>query len=222
MLKLTARIRVQRLFGSLEKVASEGSGGPLQAKTAWPSHDEQVIAPDEDYYGLVSVKIMPVPRLPACVMSAKSDTNNIVDHVIGINAEMSAEGSEYIQTHAEYDGARLPLLPADVLAQYPYAFIYKIRNSDTYRVVFSTGIWWWNDNGDRGMNQTVTESCPVYEATLSSDTWGFLENSTKNFIKFAYFNVWDLTFVWTNFNVPNGSVTATSYYKKATEPGLIL
>ena len=60
---------------TLDQMATEiagisgGSGGPLQAKTAYPSHSEQIITPDEDYYGLVSVTVKPVPRLPACMVS---------------------------------------------------------------------------------------------------------------------------------------------------------
>lgn len=99
MLNLTARIRVQRLFGALEKVASEGSGGPLQAKTAWPSHDEQVIAPDEDYYGLVSVKVMPVPRVPACEVSVEAQSPNVIDHVVNIAAYVSVTTED---TSVEY------------------------------------------------------------------------------------------------------------------------
>lgn len=70
MIKLDGRISVKRLYGKINLVPSSGnSGGPLQAKTAYPSHSEQIIAPDEDYYGLVSVTVKPVPKLPACVVS---------------------------------------------------------------------------------------------------------------------------------------------------------
>lgn len=72
MIKLDGRISVKRLYGKINLVPSSGnSGGPLQAKTAYPSHSEQIIAPDEDYYGLVSVTVKPVPKLPACVVSVR-------------------------------------------------------------------------------------------------------------------------------------------------------
>jgi hypothetical protein len=69
VIQLKGHIRVPRLTGKVNLIpsASGGSGGPLQAKTAYPSHSEQIIAPDDDYYGLVSVTVKPVPRLPACV-----------------------------------------------------------------------------------------------------------------------------------------------------------
>ena len=50
-------------------IPSEGGGGPLQAKTVYPSHSEQIIAPDEDYYGLVAVTVKGVPRLPFAAVS---------------------------------------------------------------------------------------------------------------------------------------------------------
>lgn len=63
MIKLNAQIRVHRLSGTVCLIPSEGAGGPLQAKTVFPSHDEQVVAPDKDFYGLVSVTVKPVPKL---------------------------------------------------------------------------------------------------------------------------------------------------------------
>ena len=72
---------------------SGGSGGPLQAKTAYPSHSEQVIAPDEDYYGLVSVTVKPVPRLPACVVSVTEGADATVEIVArcGVGVSVSTE-----------------------------------------------------------------------------------------------------------------------------------
>lgn len=65
MIKLEGRVDVKRLYGNIYRVPSEGSGGPLQAKTVYPKHSEQIIIPDEDYYGLVSVTVKAVPIIPA-------------------------------------------------------------------------------------------------------------------------------------------------------------
>lgn len=93
MIKLYGQIAPVRLYGQINKVPSEGSGGPLQAKTAYPSHSEQVIAPDEDYHGLSVVVIKPVPRTPACVASLHTVFTfpNTLDHVVNIRAESSVE-----------------------------------------------------------------------------------------------------------------------------------
>ena len=69
VIDLSGRVDVQRLEGKINLVASENAGGPLQAKTVYPIHSEQTIAPDEDYYGLAVVKVLAVPRVPACVVS---------------------------------------------------------------------------------------------------------------------------------------------------------
>lgn len=78
MIELTGQVRVRRLTGTINIIPSEsGGGGPLQAKTVYPSHSEQVIAPDEDFYGLVSVTVKPVPRIKAFDLSVTGE-NSIV------------------------------------------------------------------------------------------------------------------------------------------------
>lgn len=83
MAKLQGRIEVKRLYGKINLVPSDGSsGGPLQAKTAYPSHSEQVIAPDEDFYGLVSVTVKPTPRLSAFSVNVAGDDPVDMESVI--------------------------------------------------------------------------------------------------------------------------------------------
>ena len=67
MIKLKGEVRLKRLYGEINLVPSSAGGGPLQAKTVYPSHERQIITPDEDYYGLVSVVAEPVPRLKTFV-----------------------------------------------------------------------------------------------------------------------------------------------------------
>lgn len=61
--KLTGWITPQRLQGNLNVVPTEVGGASLQAKTAWPSHSEQTIKPDDDYDGLALVVVKPVPKI---------------------------------------------------------------------------------------------------------------------------------------------------------------
>lgn len=96
MIKLDGRISVKRLYGKINLVPSSGnSGGPLQAKTAYPSHSEQIIAPDEDYYGLVSVTVKPVPKLPFCAVSVAEERAKIVENVVNIAAVVSVTAENY-------------------------------------------------------------------------------------------------------------------------------
>lgn len=100
MIELHGQIAPVRLHGQLNKVPSESSGGPLQSKTAWPSHSQQIITPDDDYYGLASVKVEPVPRLPACVASFTEAIHETVENVVNISAVASVECEDILLLHS--------------------------------------------------------------------------------------------------------------------------
>lgn len=101
MAKLQGCIEVKRLYGKINLVPSDGSsGGPLQAKTAYPSHSEQIIAPDEDFYGLVSVTVKPTPRLPACVASFTEAIHETVGNVVNISAVASVSYEDILLLHS--------------------------------------------------------------------------------------------------------------------------
>lgn len=96
MIQLHGQIRVIRLYGKINLVPSEGSqGGPLQAKTVYPSHSEQIVTPDEDYYGLVAVTVKPIPRLPACLSSVEYQGEIVVDSGAAITVESSVTAEDY-------------------------------------------------------------------------------------------------------------------------------
>lgn len=105
MIELTGQVRVRRLTGTINIIAGEGGGGPLQAKTVYPSHSEQVVSPDEDYYGLVAVTVKAVPRLPACEVSVESGEPNVVENVVNIGAAVSVRVQRYetVETQIEYE-----------------------------------------------------------------------------------------------------------------------
>ena len=103
-IKLKGRVDVKRLEGKINLVPSASSGGPLQAKTVYPSHSEQAIAPDEDYYGLAVVTVKPVPRVPACEVSVKEAESEVIENVVNISVESFVDEEPYISfTSACYD-----------------------------------------------------------------------------------------------------------------------
>lgn len=77
MIKLYGTIRVQRLAGKVFRIGSDGAGGLLQDKTVYPSHSEQIITPDDDFYGLSLVTVKPTPRLPALAVSMGEGVGDI-------------------------------------------------------------------------------------------------------------------------------------------------
>lgn len=218
MIELHGQIAPVRLHGQLNKVPSESSGGPLQSKTAWPSHSQQIITPDDDYYGLASVKVEPVPRVPACVASVIEGADYVVDIMVPCATEITVAGEHFVQTHALYNGVRLPLIPADVLAAYPFAWIGKVSGDSDYRLYFATGKWWYDAAAtifqDNVMYRTVSETAPVYRYNTETDKWEHLSDSSGS--------VTEPTVIWANFNVPKDSASATTYYKTATEPGITI
>lgn len=98
MIKLQGSISRNRLNGQINKIPSSSAGGPLQAKTVWPSHERQVITPDEDYYGLSTVVAEPVPRLPACEsdLVTRFVYPNTIEQIVNIYPETSVSAEDVL------------------------------------------------------------------------------------------------------------------------------
>lgn len=202
----------------LQLMGANGIGN-LQRKTIAPKMVEQIVVQDEEYYGLKEVTVEAIPKIPACVASVFEDTEIVCKTGVEIAAAVSVAAEIYVQTHAKYGSVRLPLLPEDVLAAYPYCWIWKDTDTAEYKAFFSTAIWYFNRRVSGGdlMYRTVSETSPVYVYSQDADKWEFLQDHSSN-QKIGVYNSGSI--VWTNFDVPNGSATATSYFKTATEPGL--
>lgn len=205
MIELHGQIAPVRLHGQLNKVPSESSGGPLQSKTAWPSHSQQIITPDDDYYGLASVKVEPVPRLPACVASFAEGIHETVENVVNIAAVVSVNGVTW--THSLYGGVRLPNIPEDVLAQYPYIFMLPNKRFYAFSVVP-----YWYPTTQYPTCMKADGPGVRYDYNADTDEWELKETLSSIYI------ITPDGLLWSNYNVPNGSATATSIYFKATNP----
>lgn len=176
--------------------AGGGSGGPLQAKTAWPSHDEQVIAPDEDYYGLVSVKVEPVPKLQA----------------VETRVEV-ASGVEYYYNHEQ-----LPEIPADVVENYPYIVIMK--NLTYTRIYASKGVFYYTvtDAGIKKLYDNAPGTGVRYTYNANANAWVLDSVATGqfNFSMNGTGSSWVIW--WSNHDIPNGSPDSEEIYFPASEP----
>lgn len=208
MIKLNAQIRVQRLAGKVLLIPSDGAGGPLQAKTAYPSHSEQIIAPDEDYYGLVSVTVKPVPKLPFCAVSVAEGITETVENVVNIAAVVSVNGVTW--THSLYGGVRLPNIPEDVLTQYPFALVYKHSNG-SYRLIVCTHLVYWYPTSDYPTCVKSIGNAKAYKLSTDASAWEFLQDNNP-----LYFITPEIA--WSNHDIPNGSETATDIYFHGSEP----
>ena len=224
VIKLKGRVDAQRLVGKINLVPSENAGGPLQAKTVYPTHSEQSIAPDEDYYGLAVVKVLAVPKLPLCEVSVASEGENRVETVVNIGVVVDITAEDYAKpaTHALYNGVRLPIIPEDALAQYPYAWIRNNDSTGYYDLIMSSSPWWLSSNSP----SAVTISTENYAQGIQ---WYRVEKaSAENAESWVFNQVWNTSggfgaetnrpIMWSSHDIPSGSADATEIYFAGTEP----
>ena len=114
-----------------------------------------------------------------------------------------------------YNGVLLPEIPADVLANYPYAWIRDNGSTGKYDLVVAPNIWYYA-KGNSTMNKSVSGTYPYYSipkaSYLEHEAWEYNEDSSLNFgLDSAR------TVLWSGFDIPNGSATATDMYFFGTE-----
>lgn len=135
-----------------------------------------------------------------------------VEHDIVVKAG-GAKAEEVESTHALYNGVKLPKIPEDVLAQYPYAWIRKNTSSGNYDLVFAATSWFITTNmycveGESAILPWYTVPIATADSAMS---WTFNKNTTGNFAVDA-----DRPVFWSNHDIPNGF--ATDIYFEGTEP----
>ncbi len=117
-----------------------------------------------------------------------------------------------------YGNVLLPEIPDDVLAEYPYAYIRYNGNKVLYNLILSKDIWWYTSNGrlNCSVNSGSAHSYKIEKSTLESATeWVF--DTTWTTTTFLGENSTS-SIIWSNFDVPNGSATATDIYFYGSEP----
>lgn len=122
-------------------------------------------------------------------------------------------------TQAMYNGVKLPVIPQEVLKQYPYAWIRNNISTGQYQLVFAAYPWYYNG----GMYCSGGEKVPEpwynvdYSNASTATAWIFYKDAV------GYFSADETRPVmWTNHDIPNGSATATEIYFLKTEPVPIL
>lgn len=208
---LQGQIKPISLQGSINVVPNEGgTGGPLQEKTVYPSHEEQIITPDEDYYGLAVVKVEPVPRVPACFTDTGYQLPNVVQIApVNIAAAVSVEVNS---TYRLYNGVQLTVIPLDMLSgTYKYLMLLRLVESGTIYAYATTAQPYYD--GTSKLELTAGRKRTEYNA--DEDTWGEVSESTAA----TYCDMsakWEI--VWSNHDIPNGSADATEIYFNGSEP----
>ena len=213
MNRLIGQIRKERLFATINLVPSANSGGPLQAKTVYPSHSEQVIAPDEDYYGLAVVTVKPVPRVPACEVSVKEGEDAVVENVVNI-AVWTEVTAQKLYTHFSYNGYIAPKIPDSLLQSYPYCIIRRNTKNNWYDLILSPVKYYLVESGKLS-GDGITQ--PLYTVNFSvaetSTEWVYNKDYTSTIADSD-----DKKLIWSNHDIPNGSVDSTEIYFAGSEP----
>ena len=127
---------------------------------------------------------------------------------VSSNWSPSVTAEEYIPVYFSYNGIVLPEIPADVLAQYPYAWIRLGSDGKTYDLILSSYSWYFTD-------KLLTQSSKYvwYTATIEAGWWVYKTTYTDT----GEFNLGG-GLIWSNHDIPNGSATATEINFEGSEP----
>ena len=141
--------------------------------------------------------------------------------IFEMNTDMfETRAVEHIIKKYYYNGVLLPEIPADVLAQYPYAWIRKNTTTGYYNLILTAlQPYLYTDGTSIAYGSGTSTTCVSYNIAISS-----AESATV----WAYANTEDTwqgldsarTVLWSNHDIPNGSATATEIYFEGSEPVL--
>ena len=104
-----------------------------------------------------------------------------------------------------YNGVLLPEIPADVLAEFPYAWI-----KTDYTQLYVSKVPWFNNNNYLSFGSITAEN-RAYKVSESGEEWVLRHTFTDNggYTPYVF---------WSNYDIPNGSADATEIYFYGSEP----
>lgn len=151
------------------------------------------------------------------ITSVNTDTGEHTNGGIWFAKSVDGSGDEsLVATHCYYNGVFLPVIPSEVLANYPYCWIRNNTQTGYYDLFLSSSPWWMTD--------TITVSTANYAEGIQwyrisiynpGDEWEFNQSWTENGDFTADLN---RPFLWSNHNIPTGSVTGSEIYYTGSSP----
>lgn len=130
----------------------------------------------------------------------------IVDITVTISASVSVTEEKYY-TYFLYNGVRLPRIPDSVLASYPYIFMTPVKSFYAFSVVP-----YWYPTAKYPTCMKADGPGVQYAYNADTDKWELKETLSSIYIVTAD------GLLWSNYDVPNGSATATDIYFEGTDP----
>ena len=155
--------------------------------------------------------VLSATRLPAVTICTDVIQNHIVSVATFASSCTVEDTTPPPAPKYSYNGVVLPEIPADVLAQYPYAWIRLNSDGNTYDLILSPYTWYYSNN-----LLTQNSTYVWYTSTASTTEWTYKTSYTDD----GSFNLGS-GLVWSNHDIPNGSATATEIYFWGSEPVLV-
>ena len=136
----------------------------------------------------------------------------------GVWFAKSVDGSdgEVIATHFYYNTVLLPEIPSEVLKTHPYCWIRTNTQTGYYDLLMSSSPWWKSDPTTI-TTATYADGIQWYRVLISGSgyDWIFYQSWTESgdFVVDV-----DRTILWSNHNIPVGSVSASEIYFNGSTP----
>lgn len=111
---------------------------------------------------------------------------------------------------AYYNGVLLPIIPADVLADFPYCWMNNLQDG-TFTAIVAAHPWYYQSGK---MNLPVSAENRKYTLASTNAEWALSNTWTDT----GGYTVTDSQVMWASHDIPNGSATATDIYFKGSEP----
>lgn len=140
------------------------------------------------------------------------DITNEVKRICGVSTMMTPAQIITALENTE-EKVKLPPIPMDFLAQYPYAWIRNDGANGNYNLVFGKQPWYFDPSsvlvcGDKS-------SLPYYSIPIASASTATAWTYTKDAGGTNFGLASNRTVLWSNHDIPNGSADATEIYFKA-------
>lgn len=147
---------------------------------------------------------------PFAVVSV-TEGSPVADFESVVNISTGSEVTwEKYYTHFLYNGVRLPRIPEDVIADFPYCWMNNLGDG-TFSVIVAAHPWYYQSGK---MNLPVSAENRKYTLASTVSEWVL----SKTYTDTGGYSVTDSYVMWASHDIPNGSATATDIYFEGTEP----
>jgi hypothetical protein len=208
LIKLQGKISMKNLAGRLNVVPTT-LAGLFQTKRVEPTYEEQVIVADDDYDALSKVIVGPKDR----PLMEQFATDEIANHVL-LSVEFSRAGMAGLWTPRKYYYGDMAFQEMPLQLQvFPYIAIKEYHGY--YQVVGCSKKLWVNPSklADTLVLDQSAGSLTYATYDQTTNAWGTVKSGN-------FYSEFD-EIVWANYDIPNGSETATQIYFAGSDPVLV-